>query len=89
MDAEDLSANSPEQFPSEPSEPAEWINPIPPGRYDLVVIGDGVSAVRAAREAIGFGGRRVALVARRLAGYSVRAQVWAAEQALRWAAWDA
>ncbi|HVA40897.1 MAG TPA: mercuric reductase [Candidatus Binataceae bacterium] len=47
--------------------PANWINPEPPARYNLVVIGAGTAGLVAAAGAAGLGAR-VALVERRLMG---------------------
>ena len=47
--------------------PAGWINPIPDGRYNLVVIGAGTAGLASALGAAGLGGK-VALVERDLMG---------------------
>src|SRR6201993_1066981 len=47
--------------------PADWINPEPAARYNLVVIGAGTAGLVAAAGAAGLGAR-VALVERRLMG---------------------
>ena len=41
--------------------PADWVNPVPEGRYNLVVIGAGTAGLVAAAGAAGLGAR-VALV---------------------------
>jgi pyruvate/2-oxoglutarate dehydrogenase complex dihydrolipoamide dehydrogenase (E3) component len=47
--------------------PADWVNPEPPGRYDLVVVGAGTAGLVTAAVAAGLGAR-VALVERHLMG---------------------
>ncbi|HZH75123.1 MAG TPA: FAD-dependent oxidoreductase, partial [Archangium sp.] len=47
--------------------PADWKNPTPSGRYNLVVIGAGTAGLVAAAGAAGLGGK-VALIERRLLG---------------------
>ena len=47
--------------------PADWTNPTPPGRYNLVVIGGGTAGLVTAAGAAGIGAR-VALVERNLLG---------------------
>ena len=47
--------------------PADWINPEPRGRYDLVVIGGGTAGLVSAMGAAGLGAR-VALIERALLG---------------------
>lgn len=47
--------------------PPDWVNPVPPGRYNLVAIGAGTAGLVAAAGAAGLGAR-VALVERRLLG---------------------
>lgn len=47
--------------------PAGWVNPTPPGRYDLVVIGAGTGGLVTAAIAVALGAR-VALVERHLMG---------------------
>jgi len=49
--------------------PAQWRNPTPPGRYDLVVIGAGPGGLSAARQAAALGAK-VALIERNLIGGS-------------------
>src|SRR5947207_1637498 len=52
---------------SENGHPASWINPIPPARYDLVILGAGPAGLLAAEEAATLGAK-VALVERNLLG---------------------
>jgi len=47
--------------------PADWTNPIPAGRYNLVVVGGGAAGLVCAAGAVGLGAR-VALVERHLLG---------------------
>jgi len=47
--------------------PQDWINPVPSGRYNLVVIGGGTAGLVAAAGAAGLGAK-VALIERRLMG---------------------
>ena len=47
--------------------PADWINPVPQGRYNLVVVGAGTAGLVSAAVAAGLGAR-VALVERHLMG---------------------
>jgi pyruvate/2-oxoglutarate dehydrogenase complex dihydrolipoamide dehydrogenase (E3) component len=51
----------------EAAHPAGWTNPVPPGRYDLAVIGGGTAGLVSAMGAAGLGAR-VALVERGLLG---------------------
>jgi pyruvate/2-oxoglutarate dehydrogenase complex dihydrolipoamide dehydrogenase (E3) component len=65
----------PELLPDDPADqalaaavhPADWINPQPAGRYNLVVIGGGTAGLVAAAGAAGLGAK-VALVERHLLG---------------------
>ena len=47
--------------------PADWVNPVPSGRYDLVVIGAGTAGLVTAAGAVGLGAK-VALIERHLMG---------------------
>ncbi len=47
--------------------PADWVNPIPKGRYNMVVIGAGTAGLVTAAGTVGLGGK-VALIERELMG---------------------
>ncbi|HEY5974105.1 MAG TPA: mercuric reductase [Geobacteraceae bacterium] len=65
----------PELLPDDPADqalatavhPADWVNPVPAGRYNLVVIGGGTAGLVSAAGAAGLGAK-VALVERHLLG---------------------
>lgn len=82
MDAETSPSVANERLAPAPDPSTGWTNPVPQGRYDLVVIGDDVGVTRVAQEAAR-SGRKVALAGRRPGQSVSRAQVWAAVHALR------